>query len=413
MTSRRHAARPNIVVVLADDMGYSDVGYHATGGLVPTPFIDALSSTGIRFNRHYVQPVCTPTRAALMTGRYAANTGLVWPMVPGCPAGLPNDMDTLPRALKREGYRTYMSGKHHLGHAQWRQTPPGIGFDEFVGCYIYKKQMYENAWRPLTLDWVRAFGNRSYEHFAEPRHATQAITEEAQRMVAAHRERHGNQPLFLYVAYTAAHSPLQPMPEHEQPCAHIKHLWRRQFCGMVVGLDEGMRNLTKTVLAELGSDTVLVFSSDNGGSTWFGGLNAPFRGGKSTPLEGGVRVPAFAVDFSEDGRYLGEGGWAYDGMVHVSDWFPTLLSVAGGDSRPLTAAGGDGIDMARALRRRDQGGHRHETLLEMYDAKDFIYNESLVSYLLGDMKLIEGVIRDPMYYYESERDCINSTDTSL
>lgn len=83
MTSRRHAARPNIVVVLADDMGYSDVGYHATGGLVPTPFIDALSSTGIRFNRHYVQPVCTPTRAALMTGRYAANTGLVWPMVPG------------------------------------------------------------------------------------------------------------------------------------------------------------------------------------------------------------------------------------------------------------------------------------------------------------------------------------------
>ena len=155
MTSKRHAARPNIVFVLADDMGYSDVGYHEAGGRVPTPFIDALSSTGIRFNRNYVQPVCTPTRAALMTGRYAANTGLVWPMVPGtpapstpctrilivistagCPAGLSDDMDTLPRALKREGYRTYMSGKHHLGHAQWKQTPPGIGFDEFVGCYM-------------------------------------------------------------------------------------------------------------------------------------------------------------------------------------------------------------------------------------------------------------------------------------
>lgn len=157
MTSASYVRRPNIVFVLADDMGYSDVGYHKEGsGRIPTPFMDSLSESGVRFSRHYVQPVCTPTRASLMTGRYAANTGLVWPMVPGCPAGLPGDMDTLPKAMKRLGYRTSMSGKHHLGHAQWKQTPSGIGFDEFVGCYMwdidsYKKQMYENPWRPLTL----------------------------------------------------------------------------------------------------------------------------------------------------------------------------------------------------------------------------------------------------------------------
>ena len=352
-----------------------------------------------------------------MTGRYAANTGLVWPMVPGCPAGLPDGMDTLPRALKRSGYRTAMAGKHHLGHAQWKQTPSGIGFDEFVGCFMwdidsYRKQMYENAWTPITLDWVQTFANRTYRHYAEPRHATEAITSEAQRMISSHRQDHADQSLFLYVSFTAAHSPLQPMPEHEAACKHIKHLWRRQFCGMVVGLDEGLRNITQTVLAELGSDTILIFSSDNGGSTWFGGLNVPYRGGKSTPLEGGVRVPAFAVDFSEDNRFLGEGNWSYDGMIHISDWFPTLLSVAGESLDRFKASGGDGIDMSRSLLRKDQNGHRHEALLEMYEAKNFIYDENLVSYVMGDMKLIEGFIRDPLYYYESEKDILNNSGTS-
>lgn len=273
--------------------------------------------------------------------------------------------------------------------------------------------MYETPWNPLTLDWVQTFRNRTYRHFAEPRHATEAITWEAQRMATAHREEHPRQPLFLYVAYTAAHSPLQPMPQHEEACRHIPHLWRRQFCGMVVGLDEGIKNLTKTVLSELGSDTIFVFSSDNGGSTWFGGMNAPYRGGKSTPLEGGVRVPAFAVDFSEDNRHLGTGNWTFNGMVHISDWFPTLVSIANGNLNAYKASGGDGIDMSVTLREKNQKGHRQETLLEMYDAKDFIYNEDLVSYVLGDMKLIEGVIRDPLYYFESDKDFINNTDQTL
>jgi arylsulfatase A-like enzyme len=130
--------------------------------------------------------------------------------------------------------------------------------------------MYETAWHPLTLDWIRAYENRSYKHFVDPRHATAAITAEAQGMIRAHRVNGGGKPLFMYVAFTAAHSPLQPMPEHLAKCMHIKHLWRRQFCGMVVGVDEALRNITQTALSELGSDTVMVFTSDNGGSTWFG-----------------------------------------------------------------------------------------------------------------------------------------------
>jgi arylsulfatase A-like enzyme len=129
-------------------------------------------------------------------------------------------------------------------------------------------------------------------------------------------------------------------------------------------------------------------------------LNAPFRGGKSTPLEGGVHVPALAVDFSQDNRYLGEGNRTYNGIAHVTDWFPTLLSVAQGNVSRFIQSGGDGIDMSAAL--RGNGGarseHRKETLLELYSSDEFIYKESMAAYLSGDMKLVEGHIRDPNWY---------------
>ena len=108
--------------------------------------------------------------------------------------------------------------------------------------------------------------------------------------------------LTIPYSYNAAHSPLQSEPEWEQKCDHIPHLWRRQFCGMVVGLDQAIADVVESARATLGDNTVVVVSPDNGGSTWYGGLNAPLRSGKLTPFEGGVRVPAFAVDFS--GRYM-------------------------------------------------------------------------------------------------------------
>lgn len=427
--------QPNIVFILGDDIGWSDVGYTGAGGQVPTPFIDKLSESGIRFNRHYVHPMCTPSRAALMTGRYSSNTGLTWALVPGTPAGLPDDLPVLPETLRGLGYRTAMSGKWHLGHAQMKQSPVGKGFDRHVGCYMwdlnsYTKQNYITPWEPLTIDWVDAHANGTHRHYAEPRHATTAITAAAQEMIRDHRENHGAQPMFLYVAYTAAHAPLQPLPEHIEKCAHIKHLWRRQFCGMVVGVDEGIKKITETVLAELGQDTILVFSSDNGASTWFGGLNAPLRGGKSTPLEGGVRVPAFAIDFSEDGLYLGRGNRTYDGMFHISDWFPTLISLANGNVSKITAATGiDGIDASATLRKHARSStasastappasssspsHRQELLVDMYDAKDFMFHQDVSAYIEGDMKIVTGMIRDPIYYYESSEDRMNNTDPTL
>jgi arylsulfatase I/J len=354
-----------------------------------------------------------------MTGRYSANTGLTWALVPGTPAGLPDDIPVLPETLRQLGYRTAMAGKWHLGHAQMKQTPVGKGFERHVGSYMwdlnsYTKQNYFVPWKPVTIDWVDAHANGTHRHYAEPRHATTAITAAAQEMIRNHRADHADEPMFLYVAFTAAHAPLQPLPEHVEKCSHIKHLWRRQFCGMVVGVDEGIKNITQTALAELGQDTILVFSSDNGGSTWFGGLNAPLRGGKSTPLEGGVRVPAFAVDFSEDGAYLGEGNRTYDGLFHISDWFSTLISLAGGgDVSKVPSSHIDGIDASQSLRGLKSSAttsHRSELLVDMYNAEDFIFHQDVGSYIDGDMKIVTGAVRDPIYYYESTADRMNNTD---
>lgn len=176
----------------------------------------------------------------------------------------------------------------HLGYAQQGQLPTGRGFQKWIGCVtcnfdVYSKQTFELPWHHLGVDWSETYENGTFLHYADPRHATEAITENAIDMIREHKKGDNlekNNPLFLYVAYTAAHSPLQPMERHMPQCRHIPQLWRSQYCGLVVGIDEGVKNLTDVIQAELGSNTVLVVMSDNGASPWFGGLNAPFRGGK-------------------------------------------------------------------------------------------------------------------------------------
>jgi arylsulfatase A-like enzyme len=216
------------------DVGWNDFSYNSNYSLIHTPNIDKLSSTGVRFKNHYVQAVCTPTRASLLTGRYAVNVGLHYVLTPGTPAGLPPHIPTLPQLLRKEGYSALMVGKWHLGHAQWKQTPVGRGFEQHIGNYMwdldsYSKQEYELPTEPLTVDWVHAYENGSYIHYAEERHATEAITTDAIMLMNEHKQQKNN-PLFLYVAYTAAHSPLQPMTHHYAMCSHIPHLW---YCNIL------------------------------------------------------------------------------------------------------------------------------------------------------------------------------------
>ena len=278
------------------------------------------------------------------------------------------------------------------------------------------------------IDWVKESANGDSVHFAEPRHSTEAITAAAEESIVAALTQEA--PLFLYVSFTAAHSPLQPIERHLHRCSHIPHLWRRKFCGMVVGLDEGVRNITETALRYLGNNTIVVITSDNGGnhiiiwkifrlnkyflwikgSPWFGGLNAPLRGGKSNPFEGGVRVPAVFLDFSSDpNQKLG----SFHGLTHVSDWFPTLASLAGVPARSLPADI-DGVSIAHHLspaRRISDGLEasgdeckseaRDGVLLEMWEEYDTPFGESLEAYRWKDFKFINGSVRDPNHYCES------------
>jgi len=420
---------------MMDDVGVADISYAASSAAasstsgntapnkpaIPTPHIDALSRDGVRFLRHYAHPTCTPTRASLMTGRYSMNTGLTIAMLPGSVAGLPRGMPTLPSLLKQAGYRTHMVGKWHLGYSQWRQTPVGVGFESHVGNFLwdldsYSKQTFSTPWRPVVIDWSRNYPNRTIHHFSDPRHATIAQTDEAQKVIIQHSKEHRaadgsfSSPLFLYLAFTAAHSPLQPHPSHTAACQHIPHLWRREFCGMVVGIDEAIHNLTKTITEHLGDNVVLVLSSDNGASPWFGGLSTPLRSGKTTPFEGGVRVPAFGVDFTHDRRYLGRPR-EFNGLIHMSDWLPTFVDIAGAPLDAKLRQDLDGVSLSECLS-KEQDCPRTTVMVDMYygtQNESVFTDEDVAAYIKGRFKLIWGDVRDDSYYYEPTTDALNYT----
>lgn len=344
--------------------------------------------------------------------------------------------------LKAEaGYHTAMAGKWHLGSAQRKLTPTGKGFDEFTGMYMwdldsYTKQMYGAPWPPpLMIDWVREHRNGTFYHYAEPMHATDAITEAAIEHIRTHAAHH-DEGLFLYVAFTAAHSPLQPQSRHTHVCRHIVNSWRRDFCGMVVGADEAVATIINAARKALGDELLVVLTSDNGGSTWFGGMNAPLRGSKATPLEGGTRVPAILLDYTPEQKYIGyrgsdwekEGQRIYNGLFHVSDWMPTLLSLAG-VSNDRWPAHMDGLDFSAifhdvpytpltspSLYLNVTYGYtfsaRSEVLYELYLQEEFLFREALSAYRIGSYKLIDGPVRDPHYYFESSAGQVNSSDPS-
>lgn len=354
-----------------------------------------------------------------------------------------------------------MVGKWHLGHAFASQTPTGRGFQRFTGIYMWDTDSYDKTFTelpwdsPIAVDWVREeviddsvqpssfpFLNEQrvrFTHYAEPRHATEAIALEAIAAMERHAAEHSGDPLFLYVAFTAAHSPLQPLVRHTAQCEHIPHLWRRDFCGVVGGLDEAIGNLTRAAEKTLGESTVFIFASDNGGSPWFGGNNQPLRGSKATPLEGGIKTPSFVVDFSANQRFLGsvadcvaglertflpryhheDNQRVFPGLFHISDWLPTLLALAGADA----SSDIDGINMLRSLRSASWGNDnctvsvgatsRNEMLIELYDAENFAFGESMAAYRLGSYKLVDGILRDDAFYFESHSDRLNCSEDSL
>lgn len=308
------APRPHIVYILADDLGWKDVGFQ--GGDIKTPNLDRLAGDGVRFRQFYVQPVCSPTRACLMTGRYCMRQGLQFVIRPFMNYGLPLEERTLPEALKSAGYRTAMIGKWHLGFTDPAWRPLRRGFGYHYGFYVGSIDYWTHE-RDGGLDW-----RRNDQPLREEGYSTQLLAADAVRLIEKHDPA---QPLFLYLAFNAVHAPLQAPEEYVNRYAHIKDKSRRTYAAMTTCMDNAIGRVVEALERHgMRENTLILFSSDNGGAEAKGGAdNGELRGMKATLYEGGIRVPAFATWPKRLRRGVVEPA------VHVIDWYPTLLKLAG------------------------------------------------------------------------------------
>ena len=341
------AARPNIVIFVADDLGWADVGYH--GSPIKTPHIDRLCREGVELDQHYVAPMCTPTRAALLTGRYWSRFGNT---APSNTRVLPWDTVTLAKALRKVGYETAIIGKWHLGSKpEW--GPRKFGFDRSYGSlaggvnpwnHLYKHGTYSRTW------------HRDDRLIDEEGHVTDLIAAEAIRFLKTERDG----PFFLYVPFTAVHTPFDEPQEWLDRASDIP-ADRRQYAACTQHMDDAIGQIVATLREQsLLKDTFILFFSDNGGTSGddssrypdtkpkgkIKGLNHPLRGWKTQVYEGGIRVPA--VVFWKDHLKPAK----VSAPLHVTDWMPTLCKLA--DYQEDEALKWDGHDIWPVLSGADK-----------------------------------------------------------
>ena len=338
------AERPNVVVIVADDLGWADVGYH--GGNIDTPSLDRLAEQGVQLNRFYTTPICSPTRAALMTGRDPMRLGVAYGVImPWDNIGVNPAEHFMPESFGAAGYQTAMVGKWHLGHAQMTYHPNKRGFEHFYGHLHTEVGFYPPfanvGGKDFQVNGVTA-DDEGYE--------TYLLADEVSRYI---RERDTQKPFFIYMPFIAPHTPLDAPAELQEKYKDIdtdlpparsnqtdstrrisKMLMRESarpmYAAVVDGMDQAIGQVLNTLDEEgLSDNTIVLFFSDNGGAAYsYGGAdNAPLRGGKGETFEGGIRV----VSLMRWPEKL-QGGQIFDQVMTVMDVFPTLADAAGVDA---------------------------------------------------------------------------------
>jgi arylsulfatase A-like enzyme len=363
--------RPNIVVILADDLGYADLGMQGLKE-IPTPSIDSIAANGVRFTDGYSNhPVCSPSRAALLSGRYPHRFGFEHNSGPAQYAspefGVPRSVPTLAEKLKAAGYATGMVGKWHVGF-QDGLRPWERGFDHYYG-FLAGAHSY----------WPGPRGDamvRNGEPVPTPAYLTDAFGEEAASFVDRNRE----SPFFLYLAFNAVHAPMHSLPADQAPFAGIADENRRTYAGMLASMDRAVGRVLDALRRNgLERDTLVMFFSDNGGPTQqTTSRNDPLRGVKGQMYEGGIRVP-YAAQWP--GRIT--AGSTFREMVASFDYHATALAAAG---QPLD--GIDGVDLLPFLSGTRQGPV-HEGLFWRGGANH--------AARVGNWKLVHVQGRDELY----------------
>jgi arylsulfatase A-like enzyme len=314
-TSPAAPGRPNIVYILADDMGYADVEFMGCKD-IHTPNLTGMAKDAAVLESFYVQPVCSPTRSCLMTGRYVAHTGVYEIVKPRAKWGLPLPERTLATAMREAGYETAIVGKWHLGEFEQAYQPMHRGFDHQYGNWFGMIDYFTHK-RGAIPDW-----HRDDQPCDDKGYSTQLDATEACRLIKAKAD---GKPLFLYVPFNAVHTPLQAPASYIEPYKKLQGE-RRPYAGMVAAMDDAIGQIV-AALKEKGilDNTLILFSSDNGGPAP-GRLtdNTPLRAGKGTIYEGGVRVCAFALWPGHiPAGHIKE-------PLHMVDWYPTLVHLVGG-----------------------------------------------------------------------------------
>lgn len=338
--------RPNIVYILSDDQGWRDVGFH--GSDIRTPNIDRLAKEGAILERFYAQPMCTPSRAALLTGRYPDRYGLQTLVIPSAGTyGLATDEWLMPQALQAAGYRTAIIGKWHLGHADRKYWPRQRGFDYQYGPIIGEIDYFTHSSHGVR-DWFR-----DNEPVSEQGYVTQLLGDDAVRWLD---RQNADTPFFLYLTFTAPHAPYQAPQAYLDKYGHVADPSRRAYSAMITAMDDQIGRVVEALQRRgLRDNTLIVFQSDNGGtrdSRFTGEVdmsksvmpadNSPYRDGKASLYEGGTRVVALA---NWPGRIA--PGTVVNERIHITDMFPTIAALTGAstqNSKPL-----DGVDVWQTI----------------------------------------------------------------
>ena len=359
------AKRPNLVILVADDLGWNDVGYH--GSDIRTPAIDRLAKSGVQLDRFYVCPICSPTRAGLLTGRYPHRFGLRDTVIPPWRKfGLNLSEQTLPEVFAKAGYkRRACIGKWHLGHYKRAYHPIERGFTHFYGHYNGAIDYFTHL-REGERDW-----HRDFEPSADAGYSTELLGDEAVRFIKGSPE---GEPFLLYLPFNAPHGPLQAQRKYldeygyDEKAGTFKkkgaakddygaegqgNRKRQTFAAMVTAMDTQIGRILDTLDSEgLAENSIVLFFSDNGATLKIGGSNKPLPGAKHSVHEGGVRVPA--VIRWPAGLH---GSRKFDTLMGYIDVLPTLLGLAGrekpGGGKPL-----DGIDLSGVLRGKTKAPDR-------------------------------------------------------
>ncbi|MDW7692178.1 sulfatase-like hydrolase/transferase [Flammeovirgaceae bacterium SG7u.111] len=334
--AKAESSRPNILLILCDDLGYSDVGFNGAKD-IKTPELDRLASSGTIFSAGYVShPFCGPSRAALMTGRYPHTISSQFNLPPNSETigeGIPLEEPFISKVLQESGYRTGAVGKWHLG-AVPKYHPNSRGFDDFYGFlggghkyfpeeYFAKYEKQKAAGSKVIFEYLLPLEHNGKE-VRETEYLTDALSHEAVRFVKESAQ--DDQPFFLYLAYNAPHVPLEAKQEDLEKYSHIEDEKRRTYAAMVHAVDRGVGEVVESLKATgQYENTLIVFLSDNGGKLDYGGAtNYPLKEGKGSAYEGGYRVPMF-FHWPENVP----AGQRFDHPVSAIDFYPTFAGLAG------------------------------------------------------------------------------------